>query len=613
MADRRFAHGAFEEYSLCRGRGCHSQFISVRAHPALIFRVACNRHGSSGEQEAQQAFTIMDSDEDILQLMQEARENISDGKFTKAERLIKKAIALFTKDPDSELQSVEFIDMVLELAALHQARERFEKAEPLYVQALNLMEQSDDFPKNRICSTMNKLSVMNLQCGKTAQARDLLDRALLIAEEWLERVDCETMDIMNNLARVHYKLGAKTRAKNIAERLLRSQEAVFGSRHGEVAETLELLATINQAARRFDFSESQYRKALSIKEGLHGSQHEDVARLLRKLASLHYDKHDHTLAKPLLKKSLAIRKTTSNLQDEELACIFQQLADVYYAECNYIPAELYFKKALNLRKKLLGEHSLEVADTLCGLGKLECVTKKFTQAESHLNLALEIQIDMLGPYNKEVAATLAKLSGVYMAQGRFSEANLMNEQAMACQVQHMQLNVDDNDPYDRAVVYHSQGAYKEAEEYYNKALAKVERSLGTDHFHLAEILTKLAELNRSLEKFDKAESLLLQALKIFERMNHRAVLTVYATLADLYQYEERYDEAELLLKQALSIMENATAVRQSDQIAIMGGYERLLQSTGRKSEAEKMRTRLKNILKRSRLNQSLTKKKADTR
>lgn len=195
-----------------------------------------------------------------------------------------------------------------------------------------------------------------------------------------------------------------------------------------------------------------------------------------------------------------------------------------------------------------------------------------------------------------------------MSQGRFNEANLMKDQAMTCQVQHMQLTVDDFDPYDRAVLYHSQGAYREAEEFYHKALAKVERNLGTDHFRLAEILTKLAELHRSVERYDKAEMLLLQALKIFQRMQHRAVLTTYAVLADLYMFQERHREAEDLYLQALALIEDAAGVRQSDQLSIMGGYEKLLSVTGRKLEADRVRAKLRSIRKKTKSYQAIIEK-----
>jgi tetratricopeptide (TPR) repeat protein len=545
---------------------------------------------------------------EIEQLLTDAVEDLQQEKFARAERGLKKAINLFSSENEAEASGEEFAYLLVLLASVYVGWQKADRAETLYFKAIELLEKSPAPAHRLLCKSYNDLSELYLSVNKTAQAEELLDRANLVCEEWLERHDPESISVMRNLAQASYKLGKLIQARNIADKLLSTQEAVFGSRDINVAETLELLAGINRSQRRFDRSELQFKRALSIQESIHGQQSEPVARLMRKFAALHCDKHDHGLAKPMLKKALAIRKTLRRPQDEEFASACLQLAEVYYVECNFKPSEVYYKKGLGLRKKLIGSHCLEVADALCGIGKLYCAMNRFREAETNFNHALQIQVDLLGPYNKEVASTLTKLAGTYMSQGRFNEANLMKDQAMTCQVQHMQLTVDDFDPYDRAVLYHSQGAYREAEEFYHKALAKVERNLGTDHFHLGEILTRLAELQRSLERYDKAEVLLQQAIKIFQRMQHRAVLTTYAVLADLYVHEKRYSEAEELYLQALAMIEDAMGVRQSDQMALMGGYEKLLSLTGRKQESDKMKARLRSILKRSKNFQSIIQK-----
>jgi tetratricopeptide (TPR) repeat protein len=545
---------------------------------------------------------------EIEQLLSRANQGLNENKYARAERDLKKAITLFSAENDNNQTSADFAYLLVLLASVYVRWQKPDKAETLYFKSIETLERAEPTSHRLLCWSFNELSELYLSVNKIAQAQVLLDRANIVSEEWLEKHDPEAISVMRNLSRVSYKLGKLPQARTMGERLLKTQEAVYGPRDQNVAETLELLASINQAQRRFDSSELQFKRALSIQEVIHGQQSEDVARLMRKFATLHCDKHDHALAKPMLKKALAIRKTLKRPQDEEFASACLQLAEVYYVDCNYTPSEVYYKKGLNVRKKLIGAHCLETADALCGLGKLYCAMKRYREAEVQFNHALQIQVDLLGPYNKEVAATLTKLAGTYMSQGRFNEANLMKDQAMTCQVQHMQLTVDDYDPYDRAVLYHSQGAYREAEDFYHKALAKVERNLGTDHFHLAEILTRLAELHRSLQRYDKAEVLLLQALKIFQRMQHRAVLTTYAVLADLYVYQQRYAEAEELFQQALALIEDAVGVRQSDQLAIFGGYEKMLCQMGRKQESEKMKAKLRNILRRSKSFQSIIQK-----
>ena len=296
------------------------------------------------------------------------------------------------------------------------------------------MVEQASWSQREQCQHLNLIAVIHIADNELAEARDLLDRALLIADEWLEQHEPATMVILRNLARVEFKLGAKHRSRSIAERLLACQQAIFGGVHVEVAETLELLATINQCSRNFGWSEMQYKKALWVRENLHGTEHQEIARLVRKLASLHSDKHDHTRAKTLLTRVLAIRKAIGSVQDEELGSVFQQLAYVHYGEGNYGKSENYYKRALRLRKKFSGKYSLDVADTHSALGKVYCATKQFSKAESSLKLALQSQMALLGQYDKETGATLSKLSGVYRAQGRFDKANLLSEQAMAYKI-----------------------------------------------------------------------------------------------------------------------------------------------------------------------------------
>lgn len=547
--------------------------------------------------------------DEIDDLIASACELIRQSKFAQAEKELKKAVSVYVNSSgDLELASETFAYLLYLLATNYVHWDKKDKAEELYFRAIETLEKCPEPTYKLLSQTLNDLAELYLSASKLAQAQPLLDRARLICEEWLDGTEPECRRVLENLALVSYKLGNFREAKLIGEKLLAAQEASLGSRHADVAETLELLATIHQTQRKFDKSELQYKRSLSIVESIYGQQSDNAARVLRKLASLHCDKQDHTLAKPLLKKALAVRKSLRRPQDEEFASAYLQLAEVYYVECNYQAAELYYKKALAIRKRLIGPHTLETADVMGGIGKLYCAVKRFKEAETSFNGALQIQIELLGPYNREVSNTLTRLAGVYMSQGRFNEANLVREQATSCQVQHMQLTVDDQDPYDRAVLYHSQGEYKEAEDFYHKALAKVERNLGTDHFRLAEILTKLAELHRALGRMDKAEMLLQQSLKTFQRMQHRAALTSYAALADLYVCQQRYIEAEELYLAALTLIDNAVGVRQSDQSAIMGGYEKMLSLCGRKQEASKIRSKLRNIMKRTRDFQSIIQK-----
>lgn len=294
------------------------------------------------------------------------------------------------------------------------------------------MEEEASTSQKAECERLNHVAELHIAASKMNEAKQLLDHALMIADEWFVKEDWQRLIILYNLTRVEYLLGSQRRARELAERLLFLQQTMLGTNNIEVADTFELLAMINQVQRNFGWSEMQYQKALLIKEYLFGPEHYQIAMLMRKLASLHFDKQDYGRSKRLLGKALEMRKKMGNAQDDELGSILHQLASVFYAECNYTKSETYYNKALRLRKKLFGNESLAVAETLGGLGKLFCATKRFDKAERSFNRALRNQVAVFGEHHREVGTTLARLSGVHRAQGRFQKANQLCDQAMAC-------------------------------------------------------------------------------------------------------------------------------------------------------------------------------------
>lgn len=294
------------------------------------------------------------------------------------------------------------------------------------------MEEEASTLRKAECERLTQAADLHIAANKLNEAKQLLDHALMLADEWFVKEDWQRLIILYNLTRVEHLLGSQCRARELAERLLFLQQTMVGANNIEVADTFELLAMINQVQRNFGWSEMQYQKALLIKEYLFGPEHYQIAMLLRKLASLYFDKQDYARSKTLLVRALDMRKALGSTHDDELGSILHQLANVFYAECNYARSENYYNKALRLRKKLFGNNSLAVAETLGGLGKLFCATKRFAKAERSLNLALRNQRAVFGEHHKEVGTTLARLSGVHRAQGRFEKANQLCDQAMAC-------------------------------------------------------------------------------------------------------------------------------------------------------------------------------------
>jgi len=118
-----------------------------------------------------------------------------------------------------------------------------------------------------------------------------------------------------------------------------------------------------------------------------------------------------------------------------------------------------------------------------------------------------------------------------------------------------------------ARLYESQGRYKEAEEFYLKALKVVEKVLGVKHPDTATTYNNLAGLYYSQGRYEEAEDFFLKALKVQEEMlgvKHPDTATTYNNLAWLYYSQGRYEEAEDFFLKALKVQEEMLGVKHPD-------------------------------------------------
>jgi tetratricopeptide (TPR) repeat protein len=106
------------------------------------------------------------------------------------------------------------------------------------------------------------------------------------------------------------------------------------------------------------------------------------------------------------------------------------------------------------------------------------------------------------------------------------------------------------------LVYQAQAKYREAEEYTERALAVLERTLGPNDSGLAPTLNNLATMYVLRGKYVDAERLLKRALAINERAfgaNHPNVASVLENLANVYLKQGNQPQAMRLLERARAI------------------------------------------------------------
>ena len=141
-----------------------------------------------------------------------------------------------------------------------------------------------------------------------------------------------------------------------------------------------------------------------------------------------------------------------------------------------------------------------------------------------------------------------------------------------------------------AKLYQAQGQPEKAEPFCKRAVAICEKSLGSEHSHLATCLITLARIYIAQEKYSDAERVCKQSLSIREKAFgpvHPQVAECLYVLASVDLAQEKFDDAGPLFKQAISIYEKAFGRIDHPQIAdVWEKYAVFLRKTNRLEEAE---------------------------
>jgi tetratricopeptide (TPR) repeat protein/CHAT domain-containing protein len=446
-------------------------------------------------------------------------------------------------------------------------------------------QRSDNF------DTLNREVAQLYRAGKYAEAMDIANRALAVAEHQFGPDDARVGTALNNLAQLYQAQRRYAEAEPLFKRALAIAERALGPDHPTVGTALNNLAQLYQAQRRYAEAEPLFKRALAIAERALGPDHPTVGTRLNNLAQLYQAQRRYAEAEPLFKRALAIAEKAFGPDHSDVGIDLNNLSALYYTQGRYAEAEPLIKRALAIDEKALGPDHPEVGARLSNLAQLYRAQGRYAEAEPLIKRALAITEESLGPNHPDVGMRLNDLAVLYYTQGRYAEAEPLYERALA--IAERALGPDHpmvgNRLDNLAQLYQAQGRYAEAEPLYERALAIDEKALGPDHLDVGSRLNNLAALYYAQGRYAEAEPLYKRALAIAEKAlgpDHPTVGTRLDNLAELYRAQDRFAEAEPLYKRALAIAEKALGPDHSDVGVDLNNLAALYYTQGRYAEAE---------------------------
>ncbi|WP_413171640.1 tetratricopeptide repeat protein [Anabaena azotica] len=405
-----------------------------------------------------------------------------------------------------------------QLALLYYSQGRYNDAEPLYLQSLDIRKHQLGADHPNVATSLNNLAALYESQGRYNDAEPLYLQSL---ETWKRQLGADHPNVassLNNLAGLYESQGRYNDAEPLYLQSLEIWKRQLGADHPNVASSLNNLAGLYKSQGRYNDAEPLYLQSLEIWKRQLGTDHPNVASSLNNLAGLYRSKGRYNDAEPLYLQSLEIIKRQLGTDHPNVASSLNNLAGLYRSKGRYNDAEPLYLQSLEIRKRQLGADHPNVASSLNDLAGLYESQGRYNDAEPLYLQSLEIRKRQLGADHPSVAFSFNNLAGLYKSQGRYNDAESLYLQSL--EITKRQLDIDHpsvaTSLNNLALLYNSQGRYNDAESLYLQSLEIRKRQLGADHPDVATSLNNLALLYEAQGKYLEAENLAKQALVIYQ-------------------------------------------------------------------------------------------------
>lgn len=465
---------------------------------------------------------------------------------------------------DKADELVAKLSVINALASLYKILGEYEKAEPLFVQIVELKRQMLGENHSDVANAINNLASLYYINGDYKKAESLFVKLLDLNKKIFGEEHISIATAKNNLALVYYNQGNYEKAEPLFTQVLDLKVKLLGENNLSTTNSINNLASLHDSKGDYKKAEVLYIKALEIRKNLLGEDNLDTATSINNLASLYYTKGDYEKAEPLLVQALKIAKQVLGENHPDISAFINNLASLYDAKGDYEKAEPLYFKALEMKKAISGEDHPEIASFFNNLASLYYSKGDYEKAEPLYIQTLEIRRKAFGDSNPDTASSINNLASLYQSKKDYVKAEPLLVQALEIRKQTLGENHPDtaSSINNLALFYVTKGDYAKAENLCLQALAIRRQVLGENHPDTATSINNLGSVYCKKGEYERAENLLIQALELKKRTlgeEHPDTATFINNLAAIYYIKKDYDKAINYNRQANNIRENELA------------------------------------------------------
>ncbi|MCH9646951.1 MAG: serine/threonine-protein kinase [Deltaproteobacteria bacterium] len=324
----------------------------------------------------------------------------------------------FTDAPPLQARLMDVIGMV------YSSLGRYEEAEPLLRQALELRQESLSDNHEDLAVSLDHLGLLQISRGQLEEAELYLDKALSMRRELLGSSHEAVADSLHRLGRLRRSQDRLEEAETSYREALSLRRALLG-KHKDVAVTLNNLGVVLRSQGRLDEAEEVLREAAELFEELLGPEHWRLGNTQSNLALVLKTRRQYPEAMALYRHALEIQRRHLGGDHPELANTLNNLAVVLFREGNLDEAEASFREALEIQVPRLGEDHLRVASIRRNLGMVLLDQPRLSEAEALLRRSLRVFTAKLDSDSPDIESTQSGLGRVLAAAHRHGDAEVM--------------------------------------------------------------------------------------------------------------------------------------------------------------------------------------------
>ncbi|MEM8640686.1 MAG: tetratricopeptide repeat protein [Cyanobacteria bacterium P01_G01_bin.54] len=196
--------------------------------------------------------------------------------------------------------------MLNNLAELYRVQGKYEQAEPLFLQALEIRKKVLGEDHSDVALSLNNLAALYYGQGKYEQAEPLFLQALEIRKKVLGEDHSDIAITLNNLAELYRAQGKYEQAEPLFLQNLAILKKVLRGEHSYMAHSLNNLALLYEAQGKYEKAKSLFLQALEMRRRALGEEHPYMAHSLNNLAALYESQGKYEQAEPLYLQAIEI-------------------------------------------------------------------------------------------------------------------------------------------------------------------------------------------------------------------------------------------------------------------------------------------------------------------